>query len=79
MGDSKVADNGWVGRQRVPIVKASTLEDRTRPATEGSGLVIARLRYSAWMAGWGLMARPATSERSVGRLPPIHRPTQPYR
>jgi hypothetical protein len=74
-----LADNGWVGRQRVPILKASTLEDRTRPATEGSSLVIARLRYSAWMSGWARAARPASGEPPLGDLTPIHRGTQPYR
>jgi hypothetical protein len=74
-----VADNGWVGRQRVPILKASTLDDRTRPARGGPSRAIARLRYSAWMAGWGHPVRPTGEERSVGDLPPISRQVQPYR
>lgn len=34
------------GRQRVPMLSASTLEDRTRPALDGSAS--ARLRYFSW-------------------------------
>ena len=33
-------------RQRVPMLDASTLEDRTRPALDGSAA--ARLRYFSW-------------------------------
>lgn len=33
-------------RQRVPMLDASTLEDRTRPALDGT--VAARLRYFSW-------------------------------
>jgi hypothetical protein len=31
------------------MLKASTLEDRTRPATDGSDWMPARLRYNAWL------------------------------
>jgi hypothetical protein len=34
------------GRQRVPMLSASTLEDRTRPALDGTAA--ARLRYFSW-------------------------------
>jgi hypothetical protein len=33
-------------RQRVPMLDASTLEDRTRPALDGSAA--SRLRYFSW-------------------------------
>jgi hypothetical protein len=74
-----LADNGWVGRQRMPIIKASTLEDRTRPATEASSLVLARSRYSAWMSGWARAARPASDVPPMGDMTSIHRVAQPYR
>lgn len=35
-----------LSRQRVPMVDASTLEDRTRPVLDGS--VGSRLRYFSW-------------------------------
>ncbi|MEX1295509.1 MAG: hypothetical protein AB1Z67_04985 [Candidatus Limnocylindrales bacterium] len=35
-----------LGRQRVPMLDASTLEDRTRPALDGSAA--ARLRFFSW-------------------------------
>ncbi len=35
-----------LSRQRVPMLDASTLEDRTRPALDGSAA--ARLRYFSW-------------------------------
>jgi hypothetical protein len=73
-----LADDGF-SRQRVPIIKASTLEDRTRPATEASSPVIARLRYSAWMSGWPRAARPASDEPAVGDVTAIQRVQQPYR
>lgn len=41
-----VALQSIYGRQRVPMLSASTLEDRTRPALDGS--VAARLRYFSW-------------------------------
>ena len=36
-----------LSRQRVPMLDASTLEDRTRPVLDGA--VAARLRYFTWM------------------------------
>jgi hypothetical protein len=74
-----LADDGWISRQRVPIIKASTLEDRTRPATEASSLVMARLRYIAWMGGWPRAARPASDEPAVGDVTAVQRVQQPYR
>jgi len=44
-------------RQRVPMLTASTLEDRTRPALDGSAS--SRLRYfrwPTWMAATGEQA-----------------------
>ena len=38
-----------LSRQRVPMLDASTLEDRTRPALDGSAA--SRLRYFPW-AHW---------------------------
>jgi hypothetical protein len=38
--------NVSISRQRVPMLDASTLEDRTRPALDGS--IAARLRYFSW-------------------------------
>ena len=35
-----------MSRQRVPMLDASTLEDRTRPALDGTAA--ARLRYFSW-------------------------------
>lgn len=35
-------------RQRVPMVAGETLEDRTRPALEGSTSIASRLRLHAW-------------------------------
>ncbi len=35
-----------LSRQRVPMLDASTLEDRTRPALDGSAA--SRLRYFPW-------------------------------
>ena len=35
-----------ISRQRVPMINASTLEDRTRPALDGS--ISSRLRYFSW-------------------------------
>lgn len=50
-----------LSRQRVPMLDASTLEDRTRPALDGSAA--ARLRYFSWQH-W----RPNTEH------PPRHAP-----
>lgn len=35
-------------RQRVPMVASETLEDRTRPAQEGSASIASRLRLHQW-------------------------------
>ena len=58
-GRVELADNGWVGRQRVPMLKASTLEDRTRPAIAEAGWIPARVRYITWLKGSaGVGSRP---------------------
>jgi hypothetical protein len=37
-----------LSRQRVPMLDATTLEGRTRPAVDGTDWVEARLRYLSW-------------------------------
>jgi hypothetical protein len=37
-----------ISRQRIPMVDALTLEDRTRPARARAGSVAARLRFNQW-------------------------------
>ena len=38
----------WMDRQRVPMVDCEALEDRTRPALEGSASIASRLRFHQW-------------------------------
>ena len=49
-------------RQRVPMLDASTLEDRTRPALDGT--VGARLRYFSWPR-WRGESQPAAPTYEV--------------
>jgi hypothetical protein len=56
-----------VGRQRVPLVDAATLEDRTRPALDRPGLGIARMRYASWRKR---RDEPADSQRSGSAFRP---------
>jgi hypothetical protein len=49
LGRNRVAVNISVNRQRIPMIDASILNERTQPAPEGS--MAARLRYFQWR-GW---------------------------
>ena len=53
-----------LNRQRVPMIDASTLEDRTRPANVGIDAIGARLRYYQWPTWSGSADR--TPSRPVG-------------
>ena len=61
-------------QQRVPMLSAATLEDRTRPALDGT--VAARLRYASWPSG----AVRAWARRTAARVevarPPMTGPAQ---
>jgi len=48
-------------RQRVPMINAATLEDRTRPALDGSAP--SRLRYLRWPTWAGQAGRVAEHEQ----------------
>lgn len=50
-----MAVNISLSHQRVPMLDASTLEDRTRPALDGS--VASRLRYYSWPSWTGAIDR----------------------
>ena len=54
-----------LSRQRVPMINASTLEDRTRPALDGS--IAARLRYFSWPT-WSDRPDRAPSHQSMPTL-----------
>jgi hypothetical protein len=59
-------------RQRVPMLDASTLEDRTRPAVDDSGWLAARLGYLQWPSRSGREERVSdyqvrTSDARLGR------------
>jgi hypothetical protein len=49
-----------LSRQRVPMLDASTLEDRTRPALDGSAA--SRLRYFSWPS-WAAMDHTLTHQQ----------------
>ncbi len=62
-------------QQRVPMLSAAALEDRTRPALDGT--IAARLRFAAWPSGtvraW---ARRTAAARVEAARPPVTGPTQ---
>jgi len=62
-------------QQRVPMLSAATLEDRTRPALDGT--IAARLRFASWPAGtvraWA--RRTAAARVDVARAP-VYGPRQ---
>ncbi len=47
-------------RQRVPMIDASTLEGRTRPALDGS--IASRVRYFSWPSWTALTDQPASTQ-----------------
>ncbi len=55
-------------RQRVPMLDADTLEDRTRPALDGSASW--RLRYFRWTTPADASERKELSERLEPQLAP---------
>ena len=66
-GRVELADNGWVGRQRVPMLEAATLEDRTRPPIDEASWIPDRVGYVAWLNGSAHKDRGSWSNKPVGK------------
>jgi hypothetical protein len=52
----------WFSRQRVPMLDASTLEDRTRPVVEPASWMSKRLRILHW-SGWSQRVESSPASR----------------
>ena len=61
-----MAINSVLSRQRVPMLNAATLEDRTRPALDGSAE--SRLRYFPWPTWTAEVAVQAQQRPTQARL-----------
>ena len=62
-----------VSRQRVPMIDASTLEDRTRPELDTSEPTRLRLRFYRWPTGIDGDVEPQTLGRRIRRSGAIMR------